>query len=87
MHDWTGIVLRRENDYPEYRLITTYNVDDQGFQTYPIAAERVPRGTWSGGFEERYICECGLEYLMWADMQEHLSIFDELEEEEEVETL
>jgi hypothetical protein len=73
MHDYTGVVLKHQNNEG---VVFSYTVDTDGYIAVPITAEPI-RNYRHEGFAvyATYVCECGNEYANWQDVEDHLTVF------------
>ena len=79
MHDWTGVVVKTQNDEG---VVFTDAVDEYGYISYPITCESIRnyRHVFFA-MQPTYVCECGNEYAVWQDVLDHLELFGDPSDE------
>jgi hypothetical protein len=77
MHDYTGVLLKIQNDEG---VVFTYEVDEYGEIFRTVTVEPISNYRHEGFAQTAtYTCECGMEYYIWDDMAEHLAMVAEEE--------
>ena len=72
MHDLSGVRVKIQNTEG---VVHTFEVDENGYEAAPVTVEPIWYYRHEGfGRIPTYVCDCGMEYYVWQDVVDHLTL-------------